>query len=97
MSLRPPKSRADLFWLAALPAYQLLGTLRHEGSHALGRPCRAGAACQVGVAHEAARARPQRLTRTTPPMTSTPPRSERGPGTSPNQAQAMRAAAGGTR
>lgn len=27
--------RPDLWWLLALPLYQLLGTLRHEGSHAL--------------------------------------------------------------
>jgi hypothetical protein len=27
--------RADLIWLLAYPLYQILGTIRHEGSHAL--------------------------------------------------------------
>ena len=33
----PPQAggRASLWWLLALPFYQLLGTLRHEGSHAV--------------------------------------------------------------
>ena len=28
-------TKTDLFWILAYPLYQLLGTLRHEGSHAL--------------------------------------------------------------
>ncbi len=34
-SARVAWRRSDLWWLAALPFYQLLGTLRHEASHAL--------------------------------------------------------------
>lgn len=28
-------TRRDLWWLLAYPAYQIIGTIRHEGSHAL--------------------------------------------------------------
>src|SRR5688572_6819826 len=28
-------NRRDLWWLLAYPAYQIIGTIRHEGSHAL--------------------------------------------------------------
>jgi hypothetical protein len=27
--------RKDLLWILAYPAYQIIGTIRHEGSHAL--------------------------------------------------------------
>ena len=49
MSTRHKITSRDWIWLFAYPAYQIIGTIRHEGSHALAVVMEGGR--EIGRAH----------------------------------------------